>query len=161
MSAYTRHLLIDGSNIVQAWPELRALARRDRNAARSQLSKAVAGLEETEELRVSLVFDGKGTELAVEHPSGRPGFAVLYTPSGTTADDVIEQWVAKSRQAGDCLVATDDRAERQTIEALGAAGLSSADLATWVRQAAGRLGTRLQDRKRANDKDWRKPSGRA
>jgi len=65
--------------------------------------------------------------------------------------------VAKSRQPGDCLVATDDRAERQTIESLGALGLSSADLAAWVRQSSSRMGMRLQDRNRANDRDWRKP----
>jgi predicted RNA-binding protein with PIN domain len=151
-----RHLLIDGSNILHAWPELRVLLKRDRDAARSRLVSAAAGLQEGDRLRVSLVFDGRGPELTVEHPSGQPGFAVLYTPSGATADDVIEQLVAKSRQPGDCLVATDDRAERQTIEALGASGLSSADLASWVRQAAGRMGTRLQDRKQANDREWRK-----
>jgi len=130
---------------------------RDKDAARARLSKAAAGLQEAERLRVSLVFDGRGSELRVEHPSGRPEFTVLHTPAGTTADDVIEQLVAKSREPGDCLVATDDRAERQTIEALGASGLSSADLAVWVRQSSERMASRLQDRKRANDQDWRKP----
>jgi predicted RNA-binding protein with PIN domain len=157
-SEVLRHLLIDGSNILHAWPELRALLARDRDAARAKLAAAASGLQEAEHLRVSLVFDGRGAELTVEHPSGRPEFTVLYTPAGATADDVIEQLVAKSRQPGDCLVATDDRAERQTIEALGASGLSSADLAAWVRQSAGRMGSRLSDRKRANDRDWRKPT---
>ena len=153
-----RHLLIDGSNLLHAWPELKTLAARDKDAARAQLSKAAAGLQEAEHLRVSLVFDGRGAELTVEHPSGRPEFTVLHTPAGATADDVIEQLVANSRAPGDCLVATDDRAERQTIEALGASGLSSADLAAWVRQSSARMGSRLQDRKRANDRDWRKPN---
>jgi len=152
-----RHLLIDGSNILHAWPELRALLARDRDAARATLAAAAAGLEEAEHLRVSLVFDGRGSELTLEHPSGRPEFTIFYTPAGVTADEVIGQLVAKSRQPGDCLVATDDRAERQTIESLGALGLSSADLAAWVRQSSSRMGMRLQDRNRANDRDWRKP----
>ena len=157
-SPVLRHLLIDGSNLLHAWPELKALVARDKDAARAQLVKAAAGLQEAEALRVSVVFDGRGSELVAEHPSGRSDFTVLHTPAGATADDVIEQLVANSREPGHCLVATDDRAERQTIEALGASGLSSADLAAWVRQSSGRMGARLEDRKRSNDRDWRKPN---
>jgi len=149
-SPVLRHLLIDGSNLLHAWPELKALVARDKDAARAQLVKAAAGLQEAEALR--------GSELVAEHPSGRSDFTVLHTPAGATADDVIEQLVANSREPGHCLVATDDRAERQTIEALGASGLSSADLAAWVRQSSGRMGARLEDRKRSNDRDWRKPN---
>ena len=58
-----------------------------------------------------------------------------------------------------CVVATDDRAERQTIEALGAAGMSAADLAAWVAQAAARQQQRLQERRRANEKEWRRGGG--
>jgi predicted RNA-binding protein with PIN domain len=151
-----KHLLVDGSNILHAWPDLRALLRRDRGAARSRLSLALAGLHDAEHLRVSLVFDGRGPELVVERPSGQAGFTHLYSPSGMTADDIIEQIVGNSRNPGECLVATDDRAERQTIEALGAAGLSAADLAAWVERSGARQHARLRDRGRANEKEWRR-----
>ena len=36
--ASAKHLLVDGPNILHAWPELRALLRRDRDAARSSSS---------------------------------------------------------------------------------------------------------------------------
>ena len=147
--------MVDGSNIMHAWPELRRLLKRDRDAARSRLSQALSVLHDAERLRVSLVFDGKGAELSVERPSGHATFSHVYTPSGTTADEVIEKIVGQSRRPGDCLVATDDRAERQTTEALGAAGLSAADLASWVARAGGRQDSGLDERRRANDKAWR------
>jgi predicted RNA-binding protein with PIN domain len=81
----------------------------------------------------------------------------LYTPSGTTADDVIEQLVGKASDPAKCCVATDDRAERQTIEALGAVGISAEDLAAWVERASQRQRMRLAGMKRDNEQAWRKP----
>jgi predicted RNA-binding protein with PIN domain len=155
-----KHLLVDGSNIMHAWPELRALLKRDRGAARSRLSQALAGLHDAEHLRVSLVFDGRGPELVTEQPSRLATFVHLYSPSGMTADDIIEQLVGGARDPSRCVVATDDRAERQTIEALGAAGMSAADLASWVERSGQRQQSRLADRRRANEKEWRRPPGR-
>jgi len=80
----------------------------------------------------------------------------VHTPSGTTADDVIEKLVGQAREPGQCVVATDDRAERQVIESLGAAGLSAADLATWIERVGQRQGARLAERRRANDETWRR-----
>jgi uncharacterized protein len=154
--AFQKHLLVDGSNVMHAWPELRALLGRDRDTARGKLSQAVSVLHDVEQVRVSLVFDGRGQEISVEQPSGQATFALIYTPSGTTADDVIEQLVGQAREPGQCVVATDDRAERQVIESLGAAGMSAADLATWIERAGQRQGARLAERRRANEEKWRR-----
>jgi predicted RNA-binding protein with PIN domain len=151
-----KHLLVDGSNIMHAWPELRALLPGDRDTARARLSQAVRVLHDGEQLRVTIVFDGRGSELSVEQPGGQATFAHVYTPGGTTADDVIAQLVGQAREPSDCLVATDDRGERQAIETLGAAGLSSADLASWVRRAEQRQQAQLQERRRANESKWRR-----
>ncbi|MGC4071124.1 MAG: NYN domain-containing protein [Nibricoccus sp.] len=155
--AFEKHLLIDGSNILHAWPELNALLKRDRDAARSRLSQAVSVLHDVEQLRVTLVFDGRGNELVVERPSSQATFIHLYTPTGTTADDVIEQLVAKSAQSSLCIVATDDRAERQTIEALGAAGISADELKARVLHAEDRQRAQVSGLKRENEREWRRP----
>jgi hypothetical protein len=153
---YQKHLLVDGSNVMHAWPELRALLPRDRATARTRLSQAVAVLHDAEQIRVSLVFDGRGAEISIEQPSGHAMFAHIHTPSGLTADDVIESLVGQSREPGSCVVATDDRAERQVIESLGAVGMSAADLAAWIKRVEGRQGARLAERRRANDEKWRR-----
>jgi hypothetical protein len=153
---FTQHLLIDGANILHAWPELRALLKRDRSAARSQLVQRVAAIHDGEQVRVTLVFDGRGKELIIERPSGQVTFSVLYTPSAQTADDVIEQLVGQSAEPVNCIVATDDQAERQTVTATGARVIPSEVLASWVRRAEARQGASVSELRQANSKKWRK-----
>jgi uncharacterized protein len=154
--AFEKHLLVDGANILHAWPELRALLKRDRDAARSRLSQALTSIHDVELTRVTLVFDGRGSELVIERPSGHATFTHLYTPTGTTADDVIEQLVGKSTSAAACVVATDDRAERRTVESLGAVSVSSDELAAWVARVEQRQRAQLAGLKRENERDWRR-----
>jgi predicted RNA-binding protein with PIN domain len=153
--SFTQHLLIDGANILQAWPELRQLARRDRAAARSQLVQRVSAIHDSEEVRVTLVFDGRGPEISVERPSGQPTLSVLYTPSSLTADDVIEQLVAGAADPATCTVATGDRAERETVEASGARVIPPEELESWVRRVEARQSARVGELRRANTKQWR------
>jgi predicted RNA-binding protein with PIN domain len=94
--------------------------------------------------------------VSIERPSSLATFSHIYTPSGTTADDVIEKLVGQAREPGDCLVATDDRAERQVIESLGAAGMSAADLAAWIERVEQRQASRLKERRSDNEKKWRR-----
>lgn len=152
---YEKHLLIDGSNIMHASPELRSLLRTDRDLARARLSQLVSVIHDAEEVRLTIVFDGRGDELSFECPTRSKTFAHVYTPAGTTADDFIEQVVGKSAAPGACLVATDDRAERQTVEAAGAGSLSATDLFAWVERAGRRQDSQLDTRRRNNDKDWK------
>jgi len=156
---FEKHLLVDGSNILHAWPELRSLIKRDRDAARAQLAQALSVIHDEEQTRLTLVFDGRGEELTVEYPGKLKTFMVLYTPAGTTADDVIEQLAGKAANPENYTVATDDRAERQTIEASGAVSISAADLASWVERADQRQRTRLAGLKRDNERVWRRPGG--
>jgi len=156
---FEKHLLVDGSNILHAWPELRSLIKRDRDAARSRLAQALSVIHDEEQTQLTLVFDGRGDDLTVEYPSALKTFALIYTPAGTTADDVIEHLVGKARDPGNCTVATDDRAERQTIEATGATGISASDLAAWVERASQRQRTRTTGLKRDNERLWRRPGG--
>ncbi len=152
---FEKHLLVDGSNLLHAWPELRVLLKRDRDAARARLSQMLSVIHDVEEIRLTLVFDGRGEALVVEYPNGLKTYAHVYTPSGMTADDVIEQLVGQAADPALCVVATDDRAERQTIEAVGAAGISAEELAAWVQRAGLRQQGQLAKRSHENEKIWR------
>ena len=147
---FTRHLLVDGANLLHAWPELRAMLPHQRPAARALLARRVGVIHDVEEMRVTLVFDGRGPELALERPSDEPTFSVLHTPSALTADDVIEQLVGSpNSEPARCIVATGDRAERQTVETLGARAISPEELAAWVERASARQGSRVSAWRRA------------
>jgi predicted RNA-binding protein with PIN domain len=153
--AFERHLLVDGANIIHAWPDLRALAGRDKDAARAQLSQIVRVLHDAEAWRVTVVFDGRGPELSVVQPGGHPTFAHVFTPDALTADSVIEQLVGGAADPAACTVATADRAEQQTVAAAGAAWCSPDDLRAWCDRAAARQAGQIAEMKRANDRTWR------
>jgi len=153
--SFIQHLLIDGANVLHAWPDLRAILKRDRAAARAKLVQRAAMIHDGEEVRVTVVFDGRGKELVIERPSAQPTLSVLYTPAAQTADDVIEQLVAQASDPATCLVATADRAERQTAEASGARVISPEELAAWIRRVEARQGARMIRLRRANDQQWR------
>ncbi|MGA3006389.1 MAG: NYN domain-containing protein [Opitutaceae bacterium] len=154
--AFEKHVLVDGANILHAWPELNALARHNKDAARAQLSQTLRVLHDTEGWRVTIVFDGRGKELVVEQPGPHATFAHVFTPEALTADDVIEQLVGSAADPAACTVATADRAEQQTVTALGAAVCPPDDLRAWCERAAERQAGQVKEIRRANDHDWRR-----
>ena len=135
MATSLKHLIVDGNNVGRAWGDTGKLWRKDADAARSQVVEAVKVWHDAMGWRVSVVFDGRGASLEVSSPTNESTFMVAYSPSGVTADSVIEQWVGSSREATDCVVVTADRALRDTVSALGADTIGSRELRAWLRRA--------------------------
>lgn len=159
MATTSTHLLVDGSNVVQAWPDTRALARRDREAAKALLVRRVAVLHDFSGWRVTVVFDGRGQELHVEAVGGAATFACVHSPAGATADDVIEQLVGRASDPGGCLVATADQAERATVEASGAAWCSPEELGKRIDAADTRQARTVACGNARAERGWRSGSG--
>jgi predicted RNA-binding protein with PIN domain len=149
------HLLVDGSNVVQAWADTRVLAKRDREAAKALLIRRVGVLRDFLGWRVTVVFDGRGKDLNIEAVGSAVDFACVHTPAGATADDVIEQLVARAAEPGACLVATADQAERATVEATGAAWCSPEELARRIDAVDTRKARAVSRGNAAAERDWR------
>jgi predicted RNA-binding protein with PIN domain len=147
--------MVDGANVMHAWPELRRLLPRQRNVAREQLVERLQALHDSGLAQVQVVFDGRGPETVVESRPGNPPLIVVHTATGQTADDVIEQLVAQAKDPGNCTVATADRLVRQTIEAAGGSAISPEELAAWIARAGSQQSARLAAHRRANDSKWR------
>ncbi len=152
-----KHLLVDGANILHAWPELRALLRTERTAAQVRLVGELAPIHDGEGVRVTVVFDGSGAELEITCPGGQQTFAVVRTPKGMTADDFIERWVGRTEAAETCWVATGDVGEGRTVAALGAQWISPEDLSSWAGRAGRGVTAQLASSKRNNDRQWGAP----
>jgi predicted RNA-binding protein with PIN domain len=118
------------------------------------LIQRLVALHDAESVRVTVVIDGRGPDLVLEHPSHQPTFAVIYTPRALTADDVIEQMVGRSAVPSACEVATGDQAQRNTIEATGAIWLPTADLLARVERAERRLLTQVAGINRTTAREW-------
>lgn len=135
MATPLKHLIVDGNNVGRAWGDTGKLWRRDADAAREMVVERARIWHDAMDWRVSVVFDGRGSELGVSMPTGESSLVVAYSPGGTTADSIIEQWVGNSRDAGDCVVVTADRALRETVHAMGAETIGSRALREWIDRA--------------------------
>ena len=144
-----KHLIVDGYNLIHADLELKKKLQRDGvDAVRDALGQKLSILHDYEGWRLTIVFDGRGQALTIERPSKVPTFSFVYSPSGISADEVIEALVAKGAGRDDTLVCTSDSAIRIFIQANGARWLPSEELWRWLKDAEASL-TRALKRSRA------------
>ena len=116
-----RYLLVDGHSVVFAWPFLRTLHAEKPLAARQELIRHLSELHDSGRWLVTLIFDGQA---GGKEEKSSNSLAVLYAPSGQTADSLIERIVQAHAGKGEIGVVTADHAEMTTIESLGAFGFS-------------------------------------
>lgn len=126
------HLIIDGYNILHAWPEFRRLLRRRIDAATGRLVEAVRILHDFEGSALTVVFDGDGPQLVIEHPDETDSLTVVYSARGVTADAVIEQLLARTPSTEGWVVASADAAIARTALSYGARPVSPSELADWL-----------------------------
>lgn len=121
--------IIDGCNLLWAFPSLRELMRTGQKAsARDAMTALLAALIRSGRLKppVTVVFDGKAS--TAQPAEGLPeGLHVRYAPHPTNADDVIREMVESSAEPGDITVVSSDGAVRSCILRLGAHVLRTAE----------------------------------
>ncbi|HVD94754.1 MAG TPA: NYN domain-containing protein [Candidatus Limnocylindria bacterium] len=117
-----RYLIVDGHSIIFAWPELRKLHARRSSLAREALLKQLRNYQDWTDVRVVIVFDGKGKKIDA---SSEPGdVQIFYSRTGQTADAVIERLASKYGKRFELMVATSDSMEAETVQACGAEWIS-------------------------------------
>ena len=117
-----RYLLVDGHSVIFDWPELRKLHLRRTSLARESLINRLRDYQDWTDVKVVVVFDGKGartTEASESH-----GVQIFYSKRGQTADTIIERLAGKYAKRFDVTVATSDYLERQTVITFGASCIS-------------------------------------
>ena len=133
------YLLVDGYNIIHAWPELKRLAQEDLEGARQRLVHRLRNYQGWKKCRVIVVFDAykvKGGAGSVE----RQGDVwVVYTKEAESADMYIEKTTYELGRKHRVRVATSDGLEQLIILGHGAARLSAAELERELEQAEGAI----------------------
>ncbi|PIC04592.1 hypothetical protein CS060_08775 [Anoxybacillus flavithermus] len=121
-------LIVDGYNIIGAWPELRELRDTDLSLARDRLVEKMAEYQAFTGCKVIIVFDAHlvqgTTKKYVDHQ-----VEVIFTKENETADEHIEK-LAKSLQRvrTKVYVATSDYTEQWAIFGQGALRKSAREL---------------------------------
>ena len=128
-----RYLIVDGHSAIFGWPELQRLHARRTSLARDALVKKLRDYQDYTDIRVVVVFDGKGTS-ATEQTEPH-SVQVFYSRAGQTADAIIERLASKYAKKFDLTVATADLLERETAIAFGAECISIANLRAVINEA--------------------------
>ena len=115
------YYLVDGYNVINAWPELIRL-RANLDEARDVLLHILTEYSAFENYEMTVVFDAFFTEDEEHELSIAEKMKVIYTGAGETADSCIERLAyAAVRDGREVHVVTSDGAEQSVI--LGAPSL--------------------------------------
>ncbi len=121
-------LVVDGYNIIGAWPNLRDLRDQDLAAARDRLIEMMAEYQGYSGHQVIVIFDAyfvPGNEKKYRNSK----VDVIFTKENETADERIERLASKLIKINTRVyVATSDYTEQRTIFAQGAYRKSAREL---------------------------------
>lgn len=141
-------MLVDGYNIIGAWPELQRLKGIDFAAARDLLVEKMAEYQAFTGYRVIVVFDAHSMPGGMKQMKDY-GVEVLYTKEKETADERIEKLAIELNNAATQIhVATSDAVEQWTIFGQGALRKSARDLLIEMEGIEKRISTKLQEQNR-------------
>lgn len=127
-----RFLLVDGYNIIHAWPRLASLLDQKLEYARDELVSSLKPLADMGTYKVIVVFDAAAADRADIQAEGGSDLKVIYTRRGQTADALIEELVLRLAGEHEVGVATGDRAEGDLAWFHGATVWSAEKLAREV-----------------------------
>ncbi len=138
-------LVVDGYNVIHAWPSLKSLMNDSLEAARDKLIDRLAVYAQVNGSEVTVVFDAHRTTAKANAEEWNQGVRVIYTRKGHSADHAIER-IAYSRQGdGDPLtVATSDRFQRDLVRGTGGAVVSALELERRVIEAEKEMGRAVE-----------------
>jgi predicted RNA-binding protein with PIN domain len=139
-------LIVDGYNIIGAWPRLRELRDRNLDQARDLLIDAIADYQGFSGMKCIIVFDaynvpGLGRQYNLRKVE------VYYTKEKETADECIERLVKQlARRRRQIYVATSDFTEQNVAFGSGALRVSARELLIKVRESEREISTRVKEK---------------
>ena len=123
-------LIVDGYNIIGAWPELIELKNKDLSAARDRLVEKMAEYQAVTGFQVIIVFDAHFVQ-GVQKKYSNFHVEVIFTKESETADERIEKLaISLNNRKTQVHVATSDFTEQWAIFGQGALRKSARELLT-------------------------------
>jgi len=138
-------LIVDGYNMIGAWPELNRLKEDRLEEARDRLIEMLSDYRGYSGQRVILVFDAyKVPGLGASYKQHR--LEVIYTKEKETADECVERLVKDlKRRKRSIIVATSDFTEQHVAFAQGALRMSARELLIELTAARQEVRKRLEE----------------
>ena len=139
IKAKEKYLLVDGYNLIYAWPELKAVLDVNLDGARGKLLDILSNYKAMTDYQVIAVFDAykvKGHEVSA---SEYLNIHQVFTAEAQTADAYIERFTHEHGKKYDITVVTSDGLEQVIIRGAGARLLSSREFIEEVERKANQL----------------------
>ena len=137
VEAKKEYLIVDGYNVIFAWPELKALAKERLDLAREKLMDTLSNYSGFTKTELVLVFDAYRTPSQPGKHSDYHNIHVVYTEDGETADAYIERLANDIGKNYAVRVVTSDSLIRLSALRSGVLRTSSGEFegeVTWVLQ---------------------------
>jgi hypothetical protein len=148
------YLIVDGYNIINAWDELKYIAKTDLEDAREKLIDVIIEYAEFTGRKAIVVFDAYNVKNSRETVENRKYITVVYTREHQTADSYIEKFITSLSKYDDVKVATNDYAEQQIILGKGASRISARELKLDLDQAKNRMKQKNSSDTKKIQRNW-------
>lgn len=152
-SAYTyrqreikeEYLLVDGYNIIYAWPELNGLAEENMDGARMKLLDILSNYQGIRKCQIIAVFDAYRVQGHLEEVIDYHNIHVVYTKEAQTADQYIEKFAHDNQKKYNITVATSDGLQQIIIRGAGCSLLSARELKSEIDRVNERIKQEYQE----------------
>jgi predicted RNA-binding protein with PIN domain len=132
----TEQLVVDGYNIIHAWPELKRWVDTDLSMARTQLVEILRDYQGWTGMLITIVFDAYQTNALEATIERYEKVTVVYTKNEESADQYIERLVARLKHPKRRVrVATSDWLQQTLVMGQGAIRMSANELGEEVKRA--------------------------
>ncbi|WP_041219825.1 translation factor GTPase family protein [Desulfitobacterium dichloroeliminans] len=148
MESKEEYLLVDGYNIIHAWPELKELVEDHMEGARIKLLDSLSNYQGIRKCQIIVVFDAHLVQGHREEAIDYQNIHLVFTKEAQTADQYIERFAHDNRKRYQITVATSDGLEQIIIRGAGCSLLSARELKLEIEGAKERMMQDFQEAKR-------------
>ncbi len=144
------YLLVDGYNIIFAWPELAELADENMDGAKISLLETLSNYQAIRKCQVIVVFDAYRVQGYAEEVINYQNIHMVYTREAQTADQYIERFAQDNKKKYNITVATSDGLQQIIIRGTGSYIMSAKDLKIDIQNAKERIKQQYEAMKGTN-----------
>lgn len=129
------YLLVDGYNIIFAWPELKELADLNMDGARMKLLDTLSSYRGIRKCQIIAVFDAYRVLGHREEALDFHNIHIIFTKEAQTADQYIERFAHDNQKKYAITVATSDGLQQIIVRGAGCSLLSARELKAEIERA--------------------------
>ena len=141
------YLLVDGYNIIFAWPELNELAETNMDGARQKLLDLLCNYQGIQNCHIIAVFDAYRVKEHKEEVIKYHNIHLVFTKEAQTADQYIEKFAHQNSNKYKMVVATSDGLQQIIVRGAGCMLLSARELREEMEKANQRVREEYEETK--------------